>query len=263
MEVIREASKHKKHIYCEKPISLQVEEVEEAFKVAKENNVVLVCAWNRRFDPHFSALQKILQEQRKELGKPMLVSSHNGDHPLPPTSILCQLGSIFHDLMVHDIDLDLFYSQQFPTSVFATGTAFSQELREAGVFDTGVYVMTFSDGSVAICTGRRSSSMGYDQRVEVLTEKGSLLKVNNIPQSSVVLNGCGSDEWPSGYRYSKINHTFVDRYKEAYSLEVNNLTELLLDASEPKSNYQECKSVSLLSDAALQSSKSNKVVLFK
>ena len=260
MAVIREATAHKKHIYCEKPISLNANEVDEAFRLAKENGVMLMCGWNRRFDPQFGRVQQLLQDEKSGAGKPSTILIHNGDHPLPPVKILVELGSIYHDFMVHDIDLAVFVSGQYPTSLYATGTTFSEELKKAGVLDSGAFVLTFPDGSVAIATARRSSLHGYDQRLEVLTNNGSLIQAENIPQNSVITSGLNSEGL--GSVSAKINHTFSDRYDQAYGNEVVHLADVLIDGIAPKSTYQQCKLVAVITDLALQSSQEKKIILW-
>jgi len=259
MAVIREAAKHKKHIYCEKPISLNVEEVDEAFRLAKENGVMLMCGWNRRFDPHFGKVQQLLHDDKSGAGKPSTISIHNGDHPLPPVKILVELGSIYHDFMVHDIDLAVWVAGQYPTSLYATGTTFSDELKKANVLDSGAFVLSFPDGSVALATARRSS-LRYDQRLEVLTNNGSLIQAENIPVSSVITSGLHSEGF--GSITSKINHTFSDRYDQAYGNEVIHLADVLLNGVPPKSTYQQCKLVAIITDLALRSSQEKKVVVW-
>lgn len=260
MAVIREAAKHKKHIYCEKPISLNVEEVDEAFRLAKENGVMLMCGWNRRFDPHFGKVQTLLQDEKSGAGKPSTISIHNGDHPLPPVKILVELGSIYHDFMVHDVDLAVWVAGQYPTSLYATGTTFSEELKKAGVLDSGAFVLTFPDGSVALATARRSSLHGYDQRLEVLTNNGNLIQAENIPVSSVVTSGINSQGF--GSISSKINHTFSDRYDQAYGNEVVHLADVLLNGIPPRSTYQQCKLVAVITDLALKSSQEKKIIVW-
>ena len=53
--VIMQLLKHGKHVFCEKPISSSEEEIRECYNLAADKNLVLLCAFNRRFDfPNYS-----------------------------------------------------------------------------------------------------------------------------------------------------------------------------------------------------------------
>ena len=162
--------------------------------------------------------------------------------------------------MVHDVDLAVWVANQFPSTLYATGTTFSEELKKAGVLDSGAFVLTFPNGSVAVATARRSSLHGYDQRLEVLTKNGNLIKAENIPQTSVVTHGINSNGF--GSISAKINHTFSDRYDQAYGNEIFHFADVLIDGIPPRSTYQQCKLVSIITDMALKSSDENKVIVW-
>ena len=40
-----------KHVLCEKPLSHTKTEIDELYSIAEKKEVVLLCAYNRRFDP--------------------------------------------------------------------------------------------------------------------------------------------------------------------------------------------------------------------
>jgi myo-inositol 2-dehydrogenase / D-chiro-inositol 1-dehydrogenase len=69
MEAIRKSSAKGKHIFVEKPISLSTEDINEAFRVAKQNNVMLLVAWNRRSDPHYGKVREVIHDKQSDLGK--------------------------------------------------------------------------------------------------------------------------------------------------------------------------------------------------
>ena len=58
---LRKALKAKKHVLCEKSITLNSEELEEAIKLAKENNVVLAEAMTIYHMPIYKALNEKIQ----------------------------------------------------------------------------------------------------------------------------------------------------------------------------------------------------------
>jgi hypothetical protein len=56
-DLIERFSRAGKAIFCEKPIDLDVERVRACMKVVAETKGKLMVGFNRRFDPHFMAVQ--------------------------------------------------------------------------------------------------------------------------------------------------------------------------------------------------------------
>lgn len=80
--MIELACKYKKHIFCEKPISMTLDGTIKCYALAKAANVALFCALNRRFDPALAKIQKQVASGR--IGKLQLITSIGRDHPEPP-----------------------------------------------------------------------------------------------------------------------------------------------------------------------------------
>ena len=266
MKAIKESAAKGKHIYVEKPLSLSTDDINEAYRVAKQYNVVLLVAWNRRSDPHYGKVKKVMEDKESGIGDPSLILIHNGDHPLPPVKIMIESGSIYHDFMAHDVDFSVYISGKAPTSVYATGTIFNEEMEKSlteknrwdGVFDTGVIIITFPDGTASLLTARRLSIQGYDQRIEILTKNGILVQNDNIPLTTVAKSGVDG-----GYLTDKIHHSFPDRYDESYANEVDHLARVLIDGEEPISRYIENYYVSRITDMALKSHQEKRVIEFE
>lgn len=251
VEIIRYATQKGLRVCCEKPISLVSSEIDECYAADR----FLYCAFQRAVDAEFAgALEKY-----RELASagPVSIASINGDHPCPPPEILSSLGSIFHDLMVHDI----FYATKvldgkLPVAVWATGTSFDPELVKLNVFDTAALIVAYEDGSISAHTARRASVMGYDQRCEIISSQGCLISVENPTSNrNIVFSG------QPGRRFeSPISYTFEDRYRAAYAEEVNRFVDLITSGRELPVSYRDSKIVSLICDAALESATSKRML---
>jgi hypothetical protein len=91
LEIIR-MCQDKVVVAVEKPVSLNRNEIDEAFRL---NPHLRVC-FQRFYDPHFCWLI----DGANSLGPKSFLGA-NGDHPCPPASLLASLGSVFHDLAIH------------------------------------------------------------------------------------------------------------------------------------------------------------------
>ncbi|MBD3340643.1 MAG: hypothetical protein GF353_16165 [Candidatus Lokiarchaeota archaeon] len=72
-QVIR-AAKNGKHILCEKPIGITLDEVDEMINVVEKNKVVFQTATQKRFDPGFQYIKEKILEN--EIGKVFHASLH-------------------------------------------------------------------------------------------------------------------------------------------------------------------------------------------
>src|ERR1022692_2977130 len=152
-EQIVQALQAGKHVFCEKPLSLDLSDCRRVEDVAHRHpQLKVMIGYGRRFDPSYrDAYDKVSAGM---IGRPFLVRSQNLDMNDPsgffvrfaPTS-----GGIFLDCTVHDIDLARWLlGNPEPVRVFATGViALHEGLREFGDVDNGVATCEFAGGQMA------------------------------------------------------------------------------------------------------------------
>src|SRR5215475_2136544 len=81
-ELVMIAALRRKHIFCEKPMALTIEECDEMISAAEQNGVFLQLGFMRRFDPDFQAAAARIEAG--EIGQPMLIRSLTHGPGLPP-----------------------------------------------------------------------------------------------------------------------------------------------------------------------------------
>jgi len=94
-----------KDIFCEKPLTLTVEEADEVLSVTDKAGVRLQPGHVRRYDPsHVRAKKRI---EAGEIGDPVLFKSLGRDQFPPPVSYMQSgvNGMFFQDSAVHEFDL--------------------------------------------------------------------------------------------------------------------------------------------------------------
>jgi myo-inositol 2-dehydrogenase/D-chiro-inositol 1-dehydrogenase len=104
----------------------------------------------------------------------------------------------------------------------------------------------------------RSASYGYDQRCEIFGSEGRV-QVGNVHETSTVLSTC------AGIMASKYQHSFPQRFHQAFGLELDAFGDCLLLASNNKKVYwpvtkDDCIRVQRIADAAQASAKTGLVV---
>ncbi|MGF6726768.1 myo-inositol 2-dehydrogenase/D-chiro-inositol 1-dehydrogenase [Paraburkholderia sp. GAS41] len=205
-----------KHVFCEKPLSLDLAECERVLAEAeRQPHLQATIGFMRRFDPSYrDAFDKIAAGV---IGRPFMVRSQTTDKNDPdgffvrfaPTS-----GGIFLDCTVHDIDVARWLlGKPRAKRVFASGTiALHEGLREFGDVDNGVAICEFEDGRLAMFYASRTMAHGNDTGSEVIGTAGSLAIGHNPRSNRVEITDA------SGIR-NECTPTFFDRFEDAFLYE--------------------------------------------
>jgi myo-inositol 2-dehydrogenase/D-chiro-inositol 1-dehydrogenase len=167
-----------KHVFVEKPLSLDVATCETVEAVAKDYpNLIAMVGFVRRFDPSYAEAKVAID--KGELGKPFLVRSQTCDQNDPDgffVKFAPSSGGIFMDCSVHDIDLARWMlGNPKATRVFASGTiALHPGLAECGDVDNGLAIVEFDGGQRAVFYASRTLPHGHETTTEVIGTAGTL-----------------------------------------------------------------------------------------
>lgn len=208
-----------KTIFCEKPLDLDAGRIEELDKLARNDGVPLMVAFNRRFDPSFSRLREAIRSGRA--GDPHLVRITSRDPAPPSIEFLKSSGGIFMDQIIHDFDMARFLLDDEVVEIYARADVrVDPRIGEIGDWDTAVSVLTFRSGALAVIDNSRQAVYGYDQRIEVFGSKGLLKADNAFPYQLDVHDEHGGLS-PRPY------HFFLDRYQDSYRVEMERFLEVI------------------------------------
>ena len=197
---------HSKAIFCEKPIDLNIDRAKDIVERVVATNRFFMVGFNRRFDPNFAALKQRLPQ----IGKLDQLFVTSRDPSPPPAEYVARSGGLFRDMTIHDFDIAMWLAGQPITEVSATASCRNTAyIGEAGDYDTAIITLTFADGSIGQINNSRSTSYGYDQRIEAFGPKGKLLVENPTTTTLTFEN-------EQGEKQDKIYHFFLERYENAY-----------------------------------------------
>lgn len=211
--LIEAAAAAGKHIFCEKPIALDLERIDRALAAVERAGVMLQVGFNRRFDPSFRRVREAIG--RGEIGEPWLARIISYDPAPPPLSYIAVSGGLFLDMAIHDFDMAGFLIGRPVREVFARASArVDPAIGAAGDVDTALTVLTFDDGTIASVENCRQASYGYDQRVEVLGSRGAVRAENHFPNAVTISDSAGLRRDPPLY-------FFLERYAESFLAELS------------------------------------------
>jgi myo-inositol 2-dehydrogenase/D-chiro-inositol 1-dehydrogenase len=211
-DLIERFSRAGKAVFCEKPIDLDIDRVRACLKVVEEAKAKLMVGFNRRFDPHFMAVRKAIDDGR--IGDVEMVTITSRDPGLPPIEYIKRSGGIFRDMTIHDFDMARFLLGEEPISVYATGAVLvDKSVGDAGDYDSASVLLQTKSGKQAMISNSRRAVYGYDQRIEVHGSKGMVSAENLRPISIELANS-------AGYTRPPIHDFFMTRYAQAYANEL-------------------------------------------
>ncbi|MBU6359717.1 MAG: inositol 2-dehydrogenase [Chloroflexi bacterium] len=211
-EIIQAAAAAGKHIFCEKPVALDLAQTDAAVNAAERAGVKLQLGFNRRFDANYARVRQAIVSG--EVGDVRMVHIISRDPAPPPISYVKVSGGIFLDMTIHDWDMARFLTGSEIEEVYVQGgIRVDPAIGEAGDIDTHVTLLRFANGAIGTIDNCRQAVYGYDQRVEVFGSKGVINTQNNYANNSVLSTA------QSVYRDLPLNF-FMTRYTEAYAAEV-------------------------------------------
>jgi myo-inositol 2-dehydrogenase/D-chiro-inositol 1-dehydrogenase len=252
LKFIEEAVVNKKVVFCEKPLDLDLNKINKCEKRISKYNPKIQIGFNRRYDPaHNSLNQNLLKGKIGKLEKIIITSR---DPSPPPINYLKTSGGIFKDMMIHDFDLARFYAgkDEFE-SIFATGQRFSEKkLKKINDLDLATVVMKTKKGVQCIITNSRHCSFGYDQRIELFGSKGMIISDNQRDLETVLYSKNSTDN------RTQLKDFFIERYSEAYKIQLNDLVKICKKNSKPLANFDDGKKSLILAEIAKKSLNSKK-----
>ncbi|MEX2981295.1 Gfo/Idh/MocA family oxidoreductase [Streptomyces sp. C36] len=206
-----EASRAGLPVFCEKPLTADVEEAREI--AAALVGARLHVGFQRRCDPGYRMLREEIRSGR--LGRILLVRCTAFDHAPPAGAYERTAGDIFTDCLIHDMDVVHWLTGQPTVAVQADG---ARMLGGEG-YDVATAVLTLGDGARAVLSASRLDPHGYDHRVEVLGTKGSLA-VGLDERTPLRRVGADGDGLAAGPAPHTPYRDFTDRFAAAYQQEM-------------------------------------------
>ena len=221
VDYIVAAAEAGKAVLCEKPVSLNLADVDRAGAVLERTGTPFMVGFNRRFDPSHQAVRDAVVAGR--IGDVRMARVTSRDPSPPPIDYVKVSGGIWVDMMIHDFDMAAYVVGSPVVQVWAQGAVLiDPAIGAAGDVDTGVAVLTHANGAITTIDISREAPYGYDQRVEVLGSLGMALSDNErLNRSEIFL----ADETSRPV----LPNFFIERYDGAYRRMWRAFTDYVLD----------------------------------
>jgi len=249
--IIKDSAKAGKHIFCEKPLALDLKDIDDALEEVRESNVKLQVGFNRRFDKSFRRVREITSSG--ELGQPCILRITNRDPEVPAMEFMRVSGGMFLDMSIHDLDMARFQIGEVE-EIYAMGTVLIEPaLKELGDLDTTIITLKFTNGTIGVIDNSRQAVYGYDQQLEVFCLNGTAI-ANNEVENTVVK---GSRQ---GFQSALLPNFFMQRYADCYVDEVRQFLACVRDDKPTPVTGEDGRMAVVLGHAAWKSFHENRPV---
>ncbi|MEO6652407.1 MAG: inositol 2-dehydrogenase [Ilumatobacteraceae bacterium] len=241
-----------KPVFIEKPLSLDLDEVDRGVRAVDAAGIAVQVGFNRRFDPsHRAVRQRVLDG---DIGSVHLCRITSRDPAPPPISYIEVSGGIFNDMTIHDFDMARFATGSEVVDVFAHGAVLvDPAIGEAGDYDTVVVTLRHESGAITTIDNSRRAAYGYDQRVEVFGSGGMAMSDNPLVTTTTFRDATGG-------RQSVVPYFFLDRYIPSYLAEWAAFRDLVRDGGPSAVSMADGRAPLAIGMAALTSAREGRIV---
>jgi len=250
IDLIIQAAEAQKTIFCEKPIDLSLARIK-----AKKAEILalrprLRLGFNRRYDPSFAALHQAIN--RGEIGSIRQLTIISRDPDVPTVSYMKSAGGLLRDAGIHDFDMIRYLTGEDATSVVASLFSESEATISIDDHDTATVLAVTKSGIQCCVQIYRHAVYGYDQRVEVIGDKGMIMIGNERPNQI--------ERWTATRTAAKepLLNFFIERYEGAYRRQMDAFVEYAQNGTGEGPGFEEGVRALMIADAAYRAAASGR-----
>lgn len=206
------AARAGKHVLCEKPMTLTVQDALDMMEAVERSAVVFQMGFMRRYDEEFMEAKAMIDQGT--IGQIMLVRSLTRGPGLPPSWAwdAAKSNGMLAEVNSHDFDVVRWMADSDITRVFAqvrARKAVDVLAAHPDFYDVAAVLCELENGALGVIDGTCPVDYGYDARAEILGTDG-LLTVGTVPQGTVVRVGRDGQVFQHTFR------SWRDRHRGAY-----------------------------------------------
>ncbi len=245
IELLIRAVDADKKILLEKPIDLDVGRIDAAWATIESKAPFVMLGFCRRFDPSFREVRE--RAAAGEIGTIRALRIISRDPAPPPAAYLSASGGMFKDMTVHDFDMARYQLGEI-VEVQAMGSDDGLPMyTEAQDFAQAIVTMRAASGALCTIVNSRSCAYGYDQRLEVFGDDGSL-DAGNWTSTTVRAHSATHTE-----AAGPVLNFFLERYMLAFKAELAEFIAAIAEDREPGVGFADGRAALVLAEAANES----------
>ena len=223
--VVEAAAAAGKAIFCEKPLSISLDEAEAVRRDVERARVFFQMGFMRRFDRGYAAAKRRLADGA--IGTAVVFKSTSRD-PFPPSVEYANpksSGGMILDMGIHDFDLARWFMGEVASVQAVGGVLAYPELGRVGDIDNAVVSLVFTSGRLGVVDLTRNGIYGYDISTELLGTAGTL-RIGYLRETPLMVMTKGA------VTHDTVPY-FMERFAQAYTTQLEDFARNVLDEREP------------------------------
>ena len=245
IELLVRAVESDKKILLEKPIDLDLGRIDVAWATIESKAPFVMLGFCRRFDPSFREVRE--RTAGGEVGTIRALRIISRDPEPPPASYLAVSGGMFKDMTIHDFDMARYQLGDIvEVQALASDNGLSL-FAEANDHAQAIVTMRAASGALCTIVNSRACSYGYDQRLEVFGDAGSL-EAGNWTATTVRAHSASQTE-----AAGPILNFFLERYMLAFKAELAEFITAIAEDRAPEVGFADGRAALVLAEAANES----------
>lgn len=240
------AARAGKHVFSEKPLGLNLGDLDAALAEVAKAKVFFQVGHMRRYDPAYAdAFARI---QAGEIGVPVIFKAVGRDCDPPPMTYFSSglNANLFLDSAIHDFDLArwLMSDEVIEVQSYCSNKTMP-ELKKYNDVEACVVNLRYQAGAVGNVECYRQACYAYDIRTEVIGSKGTI-QIGSLKHTPVTVMT------KAGMRDQGITH-WLDRFENAYLAEMIDFVAAVSAGKAPKVGADDARRAVAMGVAAEQS----------
>jgi predicted dehydrogenase len=252
-EGILAGARHRKAIFCEKPITTTLADADRVLAAVEEAGVTLQIGFMRRYDAAYAAAKQAIDTGK--IGTPVMIkAAHRGKEPFTRAAGDGADPAVFFNSCIHDYDNArwLLDDEAAEVTAIANRVITPTSPHPQGV-DVAVTTIRFGRGALGDIENVSSTLYGYDVRTEVIGDRGTLF-IGGLEQTACVL---ATDR---GQQRDVVDH-WLTRFGQTYLIELEDWVRRVLAGVPPFCTGQDGRAALEIAQAAIQSFKEHRPVV--
>lgn len=215
----------RKAIFCEKPLSIALDEAGAIRQAVERSGVFFQMGFMRRFDRGFAAARHRMDEG--VIGDAVVFKSTSRDPYRPSVEYADPRtsGGLIIDMGIHDFDLARWYMGEVASVQAIGGLLAYPELAAVHDIDNAVISLIFESGRLGVIDITRNGIYGYDIITELLGTRGTL-RVGYLRETPLMVMTKGA------VTHDTVPY-FMERFGEAYTAQLENFACNVLQGQDP------------------------------
>lgn len=241
-DIVVDAAEKGLMIFCEKPLSISLDEAIEMKEAVEKNGVFFHMGFMRRFDSGYAAAKQRIIDG--EIGDPIVFKATSRDPERPSLEFADpkKSGGLFLDMGIHDFDLARWFMGEV-SEVYSIGNRLKYpEMESINEIDNAISNLTFESGTLGSVDMSRSGIYGYDIKTEILGTEGTI-QIGYLRETPIYVmkkNAITHDTVPF----------FMERFEKSYITQLKDFVEKAVAEKEPSITIQDGERALLVGHAA-------------